>query len=240
MTIRKGRQPAVSSVVDGRPAYRGIPLPPGVIELPTASGMPVPYITVFLLADRDVAEPEFADTEAPGGLAVGCGCVLGEGRPDWGKQCPVRQRKAMIQRRCSVCGRRIGREAVFAASPPEILIPGGPVQRYSVEAPAHPRCMAYSALVCPRLRRQAHVVNLAFVPGPYPLLDRWQTTPRPHRYVPHGTPRPRTDAGRYPGALDLIAATLDDPRIRWMTLADWMPTGAPAPYRTLWTARGRP
>lgn len=54
---------------------------PGVNELPTASGMPVPYVTVYLLADRKVAEPEFADTHAPGGLAIGCRCVLGEDGP---------------------------------------------------------------------------------------------------------------------------------------------------------------
>jgi hypothetical protein len=222
------------------PAMATVPKPPAVLRLPQLGNMPVPYITQYLTpeqaADDSVPGPEHVERQA-GGPTVGCTCVFGEGRAEIGRQCPHRQRKAMAHRLCNVCGKRVDEtDAMFVGAGAADLYNSGEVtslaRRVSREAPTHRRCLAYSALVCPRLRAGSQECPLAIVAGDYPLLDLWITPDTRDRIMPHGTPR--EVLGRPLGLLSYYLAHLDSPAVRWTTLATWMGHAAPKPYHSLW------
>lgn len=222
------------------PAMASVPEPPAVLRLPHIGNMPVPYITQYLTpeqaADPKVPGPEHVEHLASG-PAVGCTCVFGEGRAEIGKQCPHRQRQTVAHRLCNVCGRKVDEtDAIFVGAGRVELCNSGEssplARRVSREAPTHRRCLAYSALVCPRLRSGAVRCPLAIVAGEYPLLDLWITPDKKDLVVPHGTPR--VVGGGPIGLLSFTLARLDSPKVRWTTLDTWMGHAAPKPYRGLW------
>lgn len=113
----------------------------------------------------------------------------------------------------------------------------------SSEAPTHPVCAGYSALICPAIGTE-HALStvVAITPGEYPLVDRW-IVPDPddpqqtrERFVPHDTPRLVQDRPR--GALEFLIARLDT-GARFELLAEWMAAAAPQPYRQIWLNRAR-
>lgn len=215
--------------------WGGMPMPPAVAALPTTgSGMPVVYITQYLPADRAAPDPEYPDFDAPGGLAIGCACEFGHGRPQIGKQCPHRQRQAMVQRLCNVCGNQVD-QAIFAGVT-DLALPDLPDGLVSIEAPTHPACLAYSALTCPHMSSHLHEYRIATT-GSYGLWDRWMITGGEHSFQPHDTPRPQILPGMWLGALDLHLALLRRSDATVVGLDEWMRMIAPQPYRGLWATR---
>lgn len=205
-----------------------VPRPPAVETLPkTSRGMPVPYITLY---EKDGVDPHWTNLQAPGGAAIDCRCVFGEGLPILGKQCLARQRKALAQGLCNVCGKRVEHDVFFVGGTE--MMPGlGRLSPWmGVEAPTHPRCLAYSAMTCPRLRKDADKAFLLEARHGWRLMDRWFVGPSEKDAVlrEHGTPRPPFGA-----VLDMYVAVIERPEIT--TLAEWMPEHAPKPYRSLWT-----
>jgi hypothetical protein len=205
-------------------AYARVPQPARLRHVPHLGHMPVPWVTCY--ADRP-----FHAVEGPLGTTMGCDCTHGLGAPGLGKQCPTRQRRAMLERRCNVCGTRITGIAIFAGVFAAEL-DGEPVV-ITAEAAVHPQCLAYSALVCPGLARTPDDCWTVPVRGAYPLLDQWLEVDgdrkQTHRFMPHDTPRPLG------AALDFIFARLDTlPGATAISLADWMDSKAPHEYRALW------
>lgn len=229
--------------MNGGSIYERVPQPPGVMELPKVGLMPVPYITVYLneeqaaAGDRTIAYgPEFVE-RAPEGPRIDCVCVFGEGKASIGQQCPVRQRDAMANRLCNVCGQKVEEvDAIFVGASPAAYMNGGMrsivAGMVSREAPTHRACLGYSALVCPKLRAGGDRVPLAIRAGEYPLVDLWITPDKKELIMPHQTPR--VIAGRPVGLLNYYLAKLDDSQTRWTTLGTWMSHAAPAPYRGIW------
>jgi len=205
-----------------------------VADLPrTASGMPVVYITQYLPADRSAPDPEFPDFDAPGGVVLDCRCTFGRGRPLIGKQCPHRQRKAMLERRCNVCGQRV--KVGYFAGVTRVGDAEGRAGWACLEAPSHASCLAYSALTCPHMLDIVDEYQIATTDGDYGLLDRWMVGPNEHDFFPHGWPRQELAPRRWTGALDLHLAMLPG-NVERRSLDEWMHVVAPEPYRSLWTA----
>jgi hypothetical protein len=209
--------------------FQRVPMTPGIDALPKVGDMPVPWITEFVAAG--VEDPKYPNFAAHGGLAIDCSCRLGVGRPKIGTQCVKRQRAAMLHRRCNICGKHIDGEAIFVGVAGIGGVNGPPI-RYSVEAPSHPTCAAYSALTCPRLSASPRRCLIAVVPGEYPIYDRWVIADNDTKLVAHGEPRYQIQ-GKWIGALDMHITALD-PKTVVLTLQEWMTGWAPSQYRELW------
>jgi hypothetical protein len=214
----------------GAGPWKGIPMPPAVRRLPrTSSGMPVVYITDYLPSDRDV-DPSYSSADG----MIDCDCELGSGRPVIGKQCPRRQRKAMAERLCNVCGQPVGARGWFAGAA-TMNVDGEPWW-YSLEAPTHTACLAYSALTCPHMYQRPGVFPVVAA-GDYTVVDTWRTFDGGRKYVDHGTPRPRLGAGLHLAMLEFHMG-LVPARLTTKSLLDsWMREHAPEKYRSLWAER---
>lgn len=213
------------------PAFSDIPMPAPVKALPTtASGMPVPYTTRY--HDDDNNDLTRLD-RSTGELVLACDCRFGIGRPKLGKPCAHRQRRAMLDCRCVVCGRRIISKAVLVfLGIATGHIEGQPILR-SIEPPAHAHCAAYSALACPHL---AHGTNVQLALTRH--YDVWKEIMIP------GAPRKDLKPLHAPpvqgGAVDLYSAIIDPRRATVVALDDWLATDAPKPYREYATRNGNP
>jgi hypothetical protein len=219
--------------------YATVPMPSAVAKLPRVGNMPVPWITEY---EVDGQDPKWNNMRAPGGPVLGCNCTHGVGKAIIGKQCPIRQRLGMVHRRCNVCGRHIDGAAIFVGISASATTSDSALVPISMETPTHPRCAAYSALVCPAIGNDhATRCALGIVTGDYPMIDRWVAPDllKPgeltNQYMAHNTPR--VVAGLPVGMLDFVLARLDTPGTRFLTLAEWMVTDAPKPYRRLWRER---
>lgn len=208
-----------------RPAWERVPKPARIRRSVHLGNMPVPWVTCWS------AKP-FHPEHGPLGISMSCHCTPGVGKPGLAGQCPVRQRRAMIERRCNACGDRITGVALFAGVFHTALVDEGRTP-ITAEAPVHPVCLAYSALVCPRLHRVPDRCMVVAVRGAYPLIDQWMTSHggiESHHYQPHDTPRAPN------AALEYVYARLNLPGLTAITLGDWMYRHAPQPYRALWLA----
>jgi hypothetical protein len=202
-------------------------MPKHIARLPTVGGMPIPYTTTFTNHDPSLpGNPYYTGYDDTGSLIEKCRCEFGVGRPEFGKPCPHRQRKAMLERRCVTCGRIIGAKS-------ELIFIGVAVHEhetdvaYSIEPPAHPDCAGYSVLVCPRLIEKAddvivarcrsyELAQLVAVPGPDGKPS--------HRLAPLGEPV------RF-GIIDLFGAFPDPATATLMPLREWLRHHAPRQYR---------
>jgi hypothetical protein len=206
--------------------YGRVPKPARLRNVPHLGDMPVPWVTCY-------SQDQFKPGSSPLGDVMACDCAPGVGKAGLGEQCPVRQRRAMLERRCNACGERISGTALFAGVFfAELDAEDRPVP-ITAEAPTHAQCLGYSALVCPGLTRSPEKCLVFSVRGAYPLMDRWLTVTDEleivRRYMPHDTPRP------HGFVLDYVYARLDLPGQTTISLADWMLRHAPHEYRTLWT-----
>lgn len=206
--------------------------------------MPVPWVTCY----RDGSDAYDVRRTADGAAYV-CDCVPGEGKPILGQQCPSRQRRAMSERRCSSCGDRIKGVALFPGVYIHVAqgfnVPPGTA--LTAEAPTHPRCLAYSALACPRLDGAPSTLVVPVI-GDYPLLDRWrfvdpggdEEDELDYDFYPPNTRRPEmTNDGKWP-IQELVYARLDGPGRNVTTLDAWMRRNAAEPYRSLWSESREP
>jgi hypothetical protein len=176
-------------------------------------------------------------TELPGGSLTGgvalrleCHCVFGVGQPRIGKPCVHRQRKAMRERRCVVCGGKIkDGHLVFLGVDQNIVPDLGPEITTSVQPPAHPACAAYSALTCPRLYSNPAGVQVAMAPN-YGLRQNVVgafVNGKPKSHLAH------LDEPITMGAVDLHVAVIPPEVCRLSTLDEWMTKHAPPHYRDL-------
>lgn len=203
----------------GRP-WREVPMPPAVAALPrTPSGMPVPYITQYHAKDVESNTGTLRVTEALG--MMDCRCTFGEGVPRIGKQCPRRQRKAMAERRCNVCGHHMKNAALnlIGVYRQHIPVLGSEVYA-SVEASTHADCVTYSALTCPRLadvdrimvavtRHADMLYQVTMGVDPVSGVER-------RRYV-HPD-----NVGSAAGLVDMLVIVPDPARSEFVTLAEWL------------------
>lgn len=207
-----------------RPNWRDVPMPRAVAELPrTASGMPVPYITDYEGPNgEDYGEVALVGDTAARILA--CRCTFGRGRPKIGHQCPHRQRKAVADRRCNVCGKRMSRRAelIFMGAATTDTHRYGPATAFSLEAPTHHDCAAYSALTCPRMASNMGAVNLAITRD----YDVYARTTRLGRDGKTTSVVPLDQLGSVTEVADLYVAVLNPRRTRLVSLAEWMATEA--------------
>lgn len=209
--------------------FADIPQPTRVRALPTThSGMPVPYTTRY----HDENNKDLSSVaEHDGAHIMRCECKLGEGRPKIGKPCAHRQRRAMVERRCVVCGRRLSDRALLVF----LGVATGHIEHrpslYAVEPPAHPECAAYSALACPRLAH-GDDVHVAFTRH----YEVWKEL-----YVPglgHKDLKPVDAPTPYGTVVDLYCAIIDVGHARVVPLRHWMATEAPKTYRNLAAQNG--
>lgn len=123
-------------------------MPKGVALLPRDKrGYPVPWAALW----EDGPDPDHRNAirRTQHGLTLWCSCVIGHGIPLLGQLCPRRQRRAMLERRCQLCGRLV------KVTTKVVFIGGSKFdkghQRYVTEPPLHTACASYAARVCPRL-----------------------------------------------------------------------------------------
>lgn len=103
------------------------PLPAKMRHLHVRRGYPVPWFVVWL--DNDVEVPD------------------GEGEPDFRVMSQRKFEIAVAQKRCWVCGGRLGSRMSF------VLGPMCAVNRTNAEPPCHLLCADWSARACPFLAR---------------------------------------------------------------------------------------
>lgn len=82
-----------------------------------------------------------------------------DGAPDFAVTSPARILVCAVERRCSICGRSLGKAPVWrvVAADEAVAIASDPVafenHATTVEPPGHRACMLYAAVVCPWLAR---------------------------------------------------------------------------------------
>jgi hypothetical protein len=204
----------------------GTPRP--VAELPRVGDMPVVWITSY--ENGPDHEPVYTDytNDEP---VMACTCVHGVGRAVIGRQCPVRQRRSVLERRCSVCGKKINPGSpmiCIGVHPREVLLgttPGHTIKQdmlVSNEGPAHPACAVYSMLTCPHITYRLDEVIMA-VTRQYQVFGGYkQFGEGPEHMVPVEQPRPRMPWELGPYYLSPLASSAN-----LMTLVTFLRTAAP-------------
>jgi hypothetical protein len=207
------------------PPWKTVPMPKYIARLPrTSSGMPVVYITEYDGFDGSNFATMSTLTDSVG--LNDCGCTFGEGRPLIGKQCLHRQHKAMTERRCGVCGRRLGpaAELIFVGVEKNMVEGHGPDTYTSIEAPTHNECTHYSALTCPRLYADPARITLAItrhyeiryrVVAGFGPQGQVMAALIPPEYIRLGT-----------GMVDMFIAVPKPSETRIVTLDRWLATEA--------------
>lgn len=193
--------------------WKTVPKPPAVAALPAnTAGLPVPWNASW------TAAPERVRYQAGCGLVLDCDCVHGHGTPRYGEQCMRRQRQAMVERRCGLCGQAI-------APTDTVVFYGSPAQApLFIEPPTHPSCMAYAARVCPRLAEHAGV-SVVFLSRDYRLLQRRALTADPQDMADHGLFDLDDPLARLAGVLDFYVAVPTAPKV--VPVTEWLVARAP-------------
>ena len=148
-------------------------------HLPRAGGLPVPWVALWS-AEQGTA---FLRDEFPQGKKHPCVAHeerIGEGRPVFGKTSQVRQRRAMLQGLCQVCGRRLSRQFACLETSHERWASrrGALPVPVLTESPTCATCAVASLEICPGLKGLRfvevlrHVLIMQFVrPVGDPALD---------------------------------------------------------------------
>lgn len=131
--------------------WKDVPMPPRIAALPRDKrGFPVPWVSEWSTPEDETGERSWHERWVPkydAALAY-CTHVDGQGEPDLGNLCAVRQIIGMDERRCDVCGGRVNRTAWFMGA--KMLTPGeGNVLNGFRETPMHLECVLYAGQVCP-------------------------------------------------------------------------------------------
>lgn len=129
--------------------WRPPKVPKRIDRLPKdRTGRPVPFVAPW---DEKGVEHEQVIRTKKYGLLLNCTCVIGQGKPILGVLCPDRQRKAMIQNLCQICGEKIeGQRRIFVG---DYRGEGAEADKFQ-EPPMHEECARYSLLACPALQRK--------------------------------------------------------------------------------------
>ncbi len=178
------------------------PMPEQMARLPRVHGTPVPWTAQWSSGTEHVVERE-------SGPVLVCTCQIGKGRPRFGNPCANRQRQAVAERRCSVCGTPIGAEASCAWTVADTAT------RYYVEPPAHLHCLLFALQACPKLASIAHRTHIVQAFS-YTVVERRTVGTSPEgpvfELVPFGEPSA--------GVVELYALAPTDPL--FTTAAVWL------------------
>ena len=137
-------------------SWKDVSMPPAVSSLPRDKrGYPIPWISEWEAFDDSPGV--IFDSE--GYALVGCGCEIGQGEPNLGKLCPARQRRAMRNKLCDVCGGTVDPPFIFMGKRGNLC--------YS-ESALHIDCAVYSVQVCVAIRTPLKRANFEIV-----LCDRY-------------------------------------------------------------------
>mgnify|MGYP001221490271 FL=1 len=188
--------------------WKTVPKPPAVAALPAnTAGLPVPWNASW------TTRPERVHYRAGCGFVLDCDCVHGHGTPRYGEQCMRRQRQAMIERRCGLCGRTIASTdtVVFYGSPAQALL--------FIEPPTHPSCMAYAVRVCPRLAAYAEA-SVVLLTRDYLLLQRRALTADPQETAGYGLFDLDDALACLAGVLDFYVAVPTAPKV--VPVTEWL------------------
>lgn len=120
---------------------RDLPVPPRIARLPRAGALPVPWTTQWQAPDTTT---EITATDR--GHTLTCTCRVQQGTPAFGQPCPNRQRQAVTDRLCSVCG-----TSVKPTSQCAFVVGGTDPVGVLLEPPTHPRCLSFALHACPVL-----------------------------------------------------------------------------------------
>ncbi|WP_231493899.1 hypothetical protein [Nocardiopsis sp. CNT312] len=192
-----------------------VPIPGPIRRLPTTrAGYPIPVLTPRGDMSATFTIKELPDT----GLTAVCPCRDHDQPHKLGAICPDLQRSAMRRHRCGVCGTRLDPRSGLA------FIRDDPYTLDFIEPPLHPRCMAYSARVCPVLARSIDTAQI-LICRRVRLYERRETASQDgqrtvHRYFPLGDGQ-----GRRFGALVYLVAVPVNPEVH--PCAAWLDQHAP-------------
>ncbi len=140
---------------------RDLVVPPRIARLPRVGALPVPWATQWKSSDTSTSIT-FTDR----GRTVTCTCQPGKGTPVFGQPCPDRQRRAVIDRLCSICGTPIKPTSQCAFMVGESY-PAGVL----VEPPTHPRCLSFALHACPVLA-SAHDEGSVLTAREYTVVEQ--------------------------------------------------------------------
>ncbi|WP_019608845.1 hypothetical protein [Nocardiopsis sp. CNS-639] len=178
------------------------PMPEQMAHLPRVHGTPVPWTAQWSSGTEHVVERE-------NGPVLVCTCRIGKGRPRFGNPCANRQRQAVAERRCSVCGTPISAKATCAWTVADTAT------RYYVEPPAHLHCLLFALQACPKLASIAHRTHVVQAVN-YTVFERRAVSASPEggvfELVPFGEPSA--------GVVELYALAPVDPL--FTTAAVWL------------------
>ncbi|MEU0489934.1 hypothetical protein ABZ249_11955 [Nocardiopsis sp. NPDC006139] len=169
------------------------PMPPQIARLPRVGTTPVPWTVQWSTGSEHVVQRE-------SGPVVVCTCKAGKGHPIFGSPCANRQRQAVAERRCTVCG--------IPIEPDQVCVwpLADTTTRYYFEAPAHPECLAFTMRACPKLASITHRTHVVQAHH-YLIWERRAIGTSPEGLVfdmaPFGEPSP--------GVLELYTLTPIDP-----------------------------
>jgi ferredoxin len=182
-------------------------------DQPRALAEVVPYITWWsaehapseplTIRDGRLAYPQerLGDRDQHGVLWIRVPLRRGQGRPEFGRLHPRRQRAAMTHLRCQVCGKPADRTSaglLWLTSEDPADRGNWPDPLETADPPLCAPCAVKAVQMCPRLRRCHTALR---VRKPTPVAVRGSL----HR---PGTPRPIP--------LCVAGIYLDDPRVRWI------------------------
>ena len=154
--------------------WRRVELPPQIAALPKdKKGFPIPYVAEWS-RDESSIEDKVDDSPLKEGrgfwVRMKCICVIGEGEPILGHQCPERQRECMMEGHCQVCS-----EIINIKDEGGYYFLGGIEMPIFWEPPLHKSCAIYSLQVCPGItRRPTMSVHVA---DDYELQDKFEYMP---------------------------------------------------------------
>ncbi|WP_147450748.1 hypothetical protein [Streptomyces hoynatensis] len=172
-------------------------------------GLPVPWVTrwsgepvlaggpLTLRPDRQglaYRDERAGERDRHGVLWARVGQAPGSGRPDYRVMHPVRQRQAMLERRCQVCSGPADRNAkgwLFAVRRPEAAedMPGWPEGLLCTKPPVCRPCARLAARHCPYLGEPVYVrARKPRVWGVFGGIFDPHLAPGPDDYLPYGHP----------------------------------------------------
>lgn len=122
---------------------------------------PVPFTVSWSAEDRFTVEPcRFAD----GRMAICQSVAPGQGKPIFGKPHSIRQRQAIAQNLCDICGKPLKNRTRVSLSHARLrgnaMIDGKGTGILQVEPLLHRECAATAMRFCPSLRRDIQTGTL--------------------------------------------------------------------------------
>ncbi|WP_028648093.1 hypothetical protein [Nocardiopsis sp. CNT312] len=178
------------------------PMPPEIARLPRAGSTPVPWTVQWSGGGDHVVQRDQ-------GPVLVCTCKPGKGRPRFGTPCVNHQRRAVQERRCTVCGIPIDTDQACTWPLADTDT------RYYFEAPSHAQCLAFALRSCPKLASIAHRTHVVRARD-YTVLERRAVGTSPEGIVFEMVPLGEQGSG----VVELYALTPIDPE--FTPTSEWL------------------